>query len=661
MKYLFFILLFVAHSVCGQHSVVVSVENDSVCIVEETPTGKSSTIDRATLWLRADKTGEIVYNCPSQLKVKNAPSGVYSFDPDNDGLNIFQGYYDSTEGGGWLLVLNYVHQGGTNPTLTFRTANLPLLGSSTLGTDESGTNFWGHAVPSLLSQFNLTEMRFFAVTSGHSRQVHFKTSLSNALSYSQTGTGSMSGINTSFTTLSGHSANIPGNAINNYGNQGTSALTNFPFWRSGQNHWGIKGNNTRWEVDDYPGNFSNNTIHRVFVRATCDCPVQSSNPADGASTTFWQDMSSFSNNASQSVTASQPRYNNNSTDNINFNPNFYFNDDFFEIPWTAKLNPDSLTIFSVHQIDGGPGTWRTIFGARMYGTASNNGGYNLYASTTNNYQFWTRSTNSPGWSILSNGAVTNLAEILGIDVIEGADGTVPKNIYRNGTTVTSITNGSYTPNPVQDYTIGKNDGGVSWPYIGRIAEQIVYPKILSSHEKNVVETYLAIKYGITLSHDYLSPDSVLLFDVSAGFNNGIFGVGKHTSQGLNQQKSHSETDNTSGITLALTTDISSGSYLICGHDNGGLARTSLAGESQVLTRHYYAEQTGGVGTVNLELSLSSIGANTSLSPSQVKIIISSNSGFTFPVVIEATSVSGGIAFFEGIPLQDAFFTFKAAP
>ena len=658
LSILFALVVVAAHS---QKTVFVSVENDSVCLVEETPTGKSSSIDDASLWLRADKAGEIIYNCPNQLKQKNAKSGVYKFDPDGDGLNIFEGYYDASEDGGWLMVLNYLHQGGTNPTLNVRTTDLPLIGSSVLGTDESGTTFWGHAAPSVLTQFNVSEVRFYGRTSGHSRIVHFKTSLSNVISYIKSGSGTMSGINGSFTTLSSHSANIPGNATSTYNNQGNLALTNFPYWRNGRHHWGIKGDNTRWEVDDYTGNFSQNTLHRVFIRANCDCPAQSSNPSDGSSGDYWEDMSSYSNIATQTNSSEQPTYNNNSTDNINFNPNFSFSNHHFVVPWSASMNTDSLTIFSIHQIDGGAGTWRTIFGARMYGTASNNGGHNLYASTSDNYQFWTRSTNSSGFNNTPNGAITNLAEILGVDVIEGADGTVPKNIYRNGTTVASVTNGSYTPNPVRDYTIGKNDGGISWPYVGRITEQIVYPKILSSHEKNVVETYLAIKYGITLSHDYISPDTVMLYDVSNGYSSGITGIGKNTTQGLYQKKSKSESDLTAGVTLELTTEISSSSYLIFGFDNGGLGRRRLAGHRYFLNRNYYAEQTGGVGTVNIELDLAAINAAPVQNRAQVKIIISNTANYDNPLLINSDLISGGIAYFYGIPLNDKYFTFKAAP
>ena len=78
-----FFFLFLNFVYCfSQKSVLVSVSNDSVCLTTESPTGKSGNIDKASLWLRADKAGEIVYTCPSQLQKSGAKSGTYSFDPD---------------------------------------------------------------------------------------------------------------------------------------------------------------------------------------------------------------------------------------------------------------------------------------------------------------------------------------------------------------------------------------------------------------------------------------------------------------------------------------------------------------------------------------------------------------------------------------------------
>jgi len=202
----------------------------------------------------------------------SATSGVYSIDPDGAGtLPVTSCYCDmSTDGGGWTLVLNYLHLAGQNSSLTYKTQSLPLLGSTTLGGNESSSvSTWGHVTPAYLNSFTFTELRFYGKTSGHSRVIHFKTSHSGTINYFKTGTAaySMSGIQTlgNFTPLSGHSANIPDRASTFYNNYGNDAMIFFPFFISGANHWGV-GANSRWEVDDFPGSYQNSTLHQIWIR-----------------------------------------------------------------------------------------------------------------------------------------------------------------------------------------------------------------------------------------------------------------------------------------------------------------------------------------------------------------------------------------------------------
>ena len=77
----------------------------------------------------------------SSSAVGGVPSGRYYF---NFNGSTFQGELDNdTDGGGWLMILNYVHVAGDNSNLTIRNTDLPLLGSSTLGDNEAGTSNWG--------------------------------------------------------------------------------------------------------------------------------------------------------------------------------------------------------------------------------------------------------------------------------------------------------------------------------------------------------------------------------------------------------------------------------------------------------------------------------------------------------------------------------------
>ena len=76
----------------------------------------------------------------------------------------------------------------------------------------------------------------------------------------------MTGINTSFTQLTGHSAFLPNSARDYFNNEGNLAMTNFPFWLNGTYHWGIRGSGSRWEVDDFPNSSSNSTFHQIWIR-----------------------------------------------------------------------------------------------------------------------------------------------------------------------------------------------------------------------------------------------------------------------------------------------------------------------------------------------------------------------------------------------------------
>ncbi len=192
-------------------------------------------------------------------------SGVYWF--DLAGLAPFQGQVDASNGGGWVMVLNYVHQGGTNPALNARTTDLPISTGAALGADESGTAAWGHAAPAVMAALDGDEVRYYGQTSAHSRIIHFRSS--QGMGYYNTGSGSLGGgslVASNWTGLPGHTANLPASANSGYSFQGSGAMTEFPYFRGGADHWGIRGLGSRWEVDDFPNGPANHTIHRMWVR-----------------------------------------------------------------------------------------------------------------------------------------------------------------------------------------------------------------------------------------------------------------------------------------------------------------------------------------------------------------------------------------------------------
>ncbi len=104
---------------------------------------------------------------------------------------------------------------------------------------------------------------------------------------------------------------------------------------------------------------------------------------------------------------------------------------------------------------------------------------------------------------------------------------------------------AYTPagpslfigNELTNYNAGR------W-WKGGIPEVILYDRKLNvtqGNEADRVDTYLALKYGITLLHNYYISDGTKVWDTTCNnsFNNQIAGIAKDAGSVLNQKQSHS--------------------------------------------------------------------------------------------------------------------------
>jgi hypothetical protein len=216
----------------------------------------------------------------------NAPSGLYWITWGGVARQIYCEMV--LNGGGWMMVLNYVHLGGTNPNLTVRTDSFPRINNEYSFADESGstgsTGTWGHISNSLAAQFPWFEYMFYGKTNFHSRVIHFYGNHPNIVSYIKTGAGAMvphyADTAFNFNGILYSNASIPlfvNDDRSGFNDQGDLAMTNFPIYGNStignpRAHWGIKGQGDRWEVDDYPGiqgaatTFAQSTIHRIWVR-----------------------------------------------------------------------------------------------------------------------------------------------------------------------------------------------------------------------------------------------------------------------------------------------------------------------------------------------------------------------------------------------------------
>ncbi len=187
-------------------------------------------------------------SCRAHWENGEQSDGVYLVDPDGpEGpTSPIEAYCDM--GGQWMLVLNYLHRGGTLPSIRSRDRSLPIQSSTQLGGDESSSDAWGHARPELIALFQPSELRFYCQSSGgdnYRGPIHFATTFSDCLNYAQTGQGTCQGVENSFRPLSGHySTGIPetSDPDENSRNEGSNALLDHTF---------VQGNNDRTSSPDW--------------------------------------------------------------------------------------------------------------------------------------------------------------------------------------------------------------------------------------------------------------------------------------------------------------------------------------------------------------------------------------------------------------------------
>ncbi|MBO9631641.1 MAG: right-handed parallel beta-helix repeat-containing protein [Chitinophagaceae bacterium] len=268
--------------------------------------------------------------------------------------------------------------------------------------------------------------------------------------------------------------------------------------------------------------------------------------ADDAVSTVssWNDFSGNDNNATQATVANQPAINANTT---NFNPGYILDgaSDYLSFATNAGISgTNQFTVVSVSKRASNT-TTDLILGAATNATNGFGFGY------VNTNQFFITATTTG--SIVSN----NVTYPVGVNTPYLLNATRAAgnafSIYGNG-----IVGASGTP----AWTYLGNNLNIGWRtsipgdmYHGTINEIAVYNKALNATELQQVNSYLSLKYGLTLANgtlDYIATDGITkMWTVSknTGYNKGIAGLGKDEATSLNQKQSVSADD--PNITIAL--------------------------------------------------------------------------------------------------------------
>ncbi|MBL0056748.1 MAG: gliding motility-associated C-terminal domain-containing protein [Chitinophagaceae bacterium] len=179
-----------------------------------------------------------------------------------------------------------------------------------------------------------------------------------------------------------------------------------------------------------------------------------------------------------------------------------------------------------------------------------------------------------------------------------------------------------------------------------LAEVIIYSNTLTAVERNKVESYLAVKYGVTLNqlaanaNNYVASDATVTWDraLNSAYANDITGIGRDDATALSQKQSRSINTTSlatlyngtypGGIFPALNSTNANSfsnnlSFLLIG-DNGGtttIDQCALDGRAGRMQRTWKASQTGTQAPVTIAVDQASV-------PATVKfLLVSTNPAF----------------------------------
>jgi hypothetical protein len=520
--------------------------------------------------------------------VSGMPAGVYNF---NIGGQVFSSYVDAT---GWVLVES--GKASTNETTYAQVSALTLQSDAVL-------------TPAVLATLDISSVRMNStlgvaidVTSTNvlvANRIRANQILSQATGDQTMWTGSVpSGMTVSCApTVVGLKDRI---------------------WHScgnaGHLHWQPMLNN-----DGY-ASLANDTDLNLWVRSTTPnlnlwlkANTGAANTGDATTATTWTDqtgVNTFTTNNTPTFFANP---------GSNFNPAVRFNG--INTSYTGATYITMNDAYTVAKFAnptlGNQGTifgTDTFTGAALYYFGVVTGTTDLYVGSLSGGSYSYNFITTPStYSILN------------------ARATGDKNYQLNGKLMTTIGGAPNSAPPV----LGKRKaGGGTFDqfFNGDVNEVINYATALSNSDRQKVDTYLAVKYGITLDQttplSYLDTAGTTIWDGTANaiYNKNITGIGRDDIEELNQKQSKSI--NTTGLVtvgrggISTTNALNSNtfstdkSYFIFGDDNGALAWSPLGAPTNrhVLSRKFKVQSSAFAESLKISAPDNSSTLATKLPP-----------------------------------------------
>ena len=332
----------------------------------------------------------------------------------------------------------------------------------------------------------------------------------------------------------------------------------------------------------------------------------------GTDVTDWLDQSGNEYEFSQGTTANQPDL---TTSAINGHSVITFDGSNDALTTTGFLE-EPFSVFSVIENTDTGSNERTFFGMESDAAGSDDA---LYLKANNG------SGNSEV-SYLIGGTLTNVTTTsldnlayLHAGFLSGfTGGTVGFEVNGDGIG-TSAGTGSFANATESAVGAGFVSDALSGYFQGDVAEILVYTTEKTGTDRQKIESYLALKYGLTLDQsataggtNYINSSSGTIWsvDFSDAYENDIAGLGQDDTSSLFQADSKSENSD-SILRMSEQTDQEDLEFLTWSNNDGAATWTSTGAPTdyKILSRQWQAQESGDIGTVDVEFDVANSNFN----------------------------------------------------
>uniref|UniRef100_UPI003567EE8D hypothetical protein n=1 Tax=Stieleria sp. TaxID=2795976 RepID=UPI003567EE8D len=194
-----------------------------------------------------------------------------------------------------------------------------------------------------------------------------------------------------------------------------------------------------------------------------------------------------------------------------------------------------------------------------------------------------------------------------------------------------------------------------------VGEVVIFKTDLSATDRLKVDSYLAIKYGLTLDQttgtNYLDSTGAVVWNAATntGYDNDIAGIGQDNASMLAQGQSRSDNGDAI-VTMSAASNQDDREFLMWGNNDAALGEVTAepAGVADRLARIWRVDETGEVGTTTITFDLSGL-TYTGTTAADFNLIVDGDADFSSGAsLVAATSYNAGskLVTFTGVNLAD---------